>query len=55
MYFRSYGLAKRPLDKYLKSAVSQYPSTSNMVNAIKHISNHHGGTFVILIDHQEGC
>ena len=25
MYFRRYGVAKRPLDKYLKSAVSQYP------------------------------
>ena len=54
MYFRSYGLAKRSLDKYLKSAVSQYPSTSNMVKALKHISNHHGGTFIILIDEQGG-
>ena len=52
MYFRSYG--KRHLDKYLKSAVSQYPSASNMVKALKHISNHHGGTFIILIDHREG-
>ena len=54
MYFRSYGLANRPLNKHLKSAVSQYPSTNNMVKALKHISNHHEGTFVILIDHQEG-
>ena len=54
MYFRSYGLANRPLDKDLKSAVSQYPSTNNMVKALKHISNHHEGTFVILIYHQEG-
>ena len=37
MYFGNYGLAKRPLDKYLKSAVSQYPSTSNMVKVLKHI------------------
>ena len=51
MYFRGYGLAKRRLDKYLKSAVSQYPSTSNMVNVIKHISNLQGGTFMILIHH----
>ena len=54
MYFRSYGLAKRRLDKYLKSAVSQYPSKSNMVKALKHISNHHGGTFFILLDHRVG-
>ena len=52
MYFRNYGLAKRGLDKYLKSAVSQYPSTSNMVKAPKHLSHYHGGTFIILIDHQ---
>ena len=54
MYFRRYGVAKRPLDKYLKSAVSQYPSKSNMVKALKHISNHHSGTFIILVDHGEG-
>ena len=54
MYIRNYGLAKRRLDKYLKSEVSKYPSTSNMLNALKHISNHHGGFFIILIDHQEG-
>ena len=51
MYFRSYAVAKRPLDKYLKSAVSQYPSTSNMLTALKHISNHRGGTFIIVIYH----
>ena len=50
MYFPNYGLAKRRLDKYLKSAVSHYPSTSNKVKALKHISNHHGGTFLILVD-----
>ena len=37
MYLRSYGLTKKRLDKYLKSAVSQYPSTSNMVKVLKHI------------------
>ena len=51
MYFRTYGLGKRRLDEYLKSAVSQYPSTSNMVKAPKHISNHHGDIVIILIDH----
>ena len=54
MYFRNYGFRKRSLHKYLKSAVSQYPSTSNMVKALTLISDHHGGTFFILIDHREG-
>ena len=31
MYFQNYGLTKNSLDKYLKSAISQYPSTTNMV------------------------
>ena len=53
MYFRYYGLPKRRLDKYLKSTVSEYPLTKNMVNALKHCSNDHGGTFIILIDHRE--
>ena len=52
MYFRNYGLTKRGLDKYIKSAVSQYPSKSNMVQAPKHISNYHRGTFIILSDHR---
>ena len=52
MYFRNYGLTKKVFDKYLKSAVSQYPSTSNMVKVPDHPSNYHGGTFIILIDHR---
>ena len=32
MYFRNYGLGKKELDKYLKSAISQYPWTSNMID-----------------------
>ena len=54
MDFRNYGLAKRRLDKYLESVVSQCPSTSNMVKAPKHILNHHHSTFLILIDHRSG-
>ena len=54
MYFRNYGLAKGRLDKYLKSAVSKYPLTSNNVKALKHITNHHGGTFVILFEIRSG-
>ena len=36
MYLGNYGLAKRGLDKYLKSAISQNPSTSNIVKTLKH-------------------
>ena len=52
MYFRSYRLEKRLIDNYLKSAVSQSLSKSNMVKALKHIPDHHCGNFMILIDHQ---
>ena len=52
MYFRNYGLVKKGLDKYVKSAISQYPSARNMVNMPKHLSNYHSGTFIILIDHR---
>ena len=50
MYFRNYGLANRRLDKCLKSAVSKYPLTSNMVKAPKHISKLYGDTFIIIVD-----
>ena len=52
MYFRDHGLAKKSLDKYLKSALSQYPLTRNMVKSLKHLSNYDSATFIILIDHQ---
>ena len=42
MYFRNYGLPKTRLDKYQKSIASEYPWTSNMVNAPKHCSNLNG-------------
>ena len=54
MYIRCYGVKKRRSDRHLKSAASQYPSTSNMVKSAKHVLNHHGGTFIILIDHRSG-
>ena len=54
MYFRNYGLAKKGLDKYFKSPVSQCPSTSNMVTAKKHLPNYHCGFFITLIDHRSG-
>ena len=52
MYFGNYGVAKKGLDKYLKSVVSQYSSTGNMVKAPKHLSHYYGGTFIILIDNR---
>ena len=52
MYFGNCGLAKRWLDKYPKSAISQNLWTSNMLNVLKNISSHKGGTFIILIDHR---
>ena len=45
MYFRNYGLQKMWLDQCLKSAISEDPLTSNMVNT---------STFIISIDHSEG-
>ena len=52
MYFQNYGLAKKCLDKYLKSAISQYTLRRNIVNTPKNLSNYHGGTFIILIDNR---
>ena len=53
MYFRNYGFRKTRSDKCLKSAVSQYPSTSNMVNVPKHCSNLNDGSFTIFINYSE--
>ena len=39
MYFRNYGLPKTLLDECLKCPVSEDPTKSNMVNALKHCSN----------------
>ena len=59
MYFGNYGFANKGLDKYLKSAVSEYPSSRNMVKAAKHLSNYHlsnyhSGIFIILTDYGQG-
>ena len=50
MYFCTYGLRKRWLDKCLKTIVSEDRSTSNMVNGPKHCWNLNGSTFTIFID-----
>ena len=52
--FRNYGLRKRWSDKCLKSALSQYSSTRNMVNAIKHCSNLNNGSFTKFFDYCKG-
>ena len=54
MSFRSYGLRKTCADIYLKSVVSLYALTSNMVNGPKHSSNLNGSAFTIFIDYCEG-
>ena len=41
---------KTSLDKCLKSLISDYMSTGNIVNKPKHFSNLHGRTFIWLID-----
>ena len=53
MYFSAYGLQKTWLDKCIKSPVSEDPSTSNMVNGLKHGWNLNDSTFTIFIDQSE--
>ena len=53
MYFRNYELRKTWLDNYLKSPLSQDPSTSNMVNRTKHCSNLNDRNFTIFFDNCE--
>ena len=54
MYFSTYGLRKTSLDKCPKSPLSEDPSTSNMVNGLKHYWNLNDRTFTIFIDPSEG-
>ena len=46
MYFRNYRLSNTWLDHSLKSAVSEYPSTVNMLKGPKHLWNLHDSTFI---------
>ena len=54
MDLRNYGRRKTWLDKYLKSPVSEDPSTSNMVNGLKIGWSLNESTFTKFIDHCEG-
>ena len=50
LYIWTYGLQKTWLDKFLKSPVSEDPSTSNTVNGPKQFSNLNETSFTIFID-----
>ena len=54
MYFRNFRLSKTWLDHCLKSAVSEHPSTFNMLKGRKHLWNLLDGTFIIFFHHSEG-
>ena len=54
MYFWTYGLSKTFLDKCLKTSVSEDPSTSDIINGLKHCWKFNESTFTILIDPCEG-
>ena len=53
MYFWTYGLGKRWLDKRLKSLVSEDPWTINIVNGPKRCRNVNNSTFTIFADHRK--
>ena len=53
MYFWTYGLGKRSLDKGLKSPVWEDDSASNMVNEPKHCWSLNDSTFTIFTDTSE--
>ena len=53
MYFRNYRLSKTRLDDSLKSAVSELPSTVNMLKGPKQLSNLHESTFIRFFDHSQ--
>ena len=50
MYLSTYGLRKTWLDKRVKSPLSEFPSTSYMVNGQKHYSKLNDSTFAIFTD-----
>ena len=54
MYFRSNDPRKTSLDNFLKSLVSEDPSTSIMVKGPKHCWNLIGSAFTIFFDNYEG-
>ena len=53
-FFRNYRLPKMWLDKYLKSPVSEHPSTINMQKRHKHCLNIQDSTFIKFFHHSVG-
>ena len=49
MHFWIYGLRNTSLNKYLKTPISEDPSTSDMVNGPEHFWNQKGRTFPIFV------
>ena len=54
VYFRNYRMSKTWIDHSLNSAVSQHPSTVNMLKGPKHLWNLQESTFIIFFYHFEG-
>ena len=54
MYFRNYRLKETWLDHSLKSAVSEHPSTVNMLKDIKHLWNLNESTLITFFHYSEG-
>ena len=54
MYFPNYRLSNAWVDHSIKSAVSEHPSTVNMLNGTKHYRNLYESTFTIFFHHSEG-
>ena len=53
MYFQNYSLSKTRLHQSLKSAVSEHPSTVNMLKGLKHLWNLYESTFIIFFHHSQ--
>ena len=51
--FRKFRNPKSWVDKCLKCPVGEDPSTSNMLNVLKHCWNLHHSTFIIFTDHHQ--
>ena len=53
MYFRNYWLSKTWLNHAVESAISEPPSTLNVLMCAKHLWNLNGSTFIIFFDHSD--
>ena len=54
MYFRNYRVSKTCLDHSLKGAVSEHPSTVNILKGPKDFRKLHESTFIIFFYHSRG-